>query len=65
VGDHRERAGKSRAHVLIGAAFLIADFSFCSTIASAQSSVALLAVTVESPTQKQKPARAAPTSARE
>jgi iron complex outermembrane receptor protein len=61
---NRERAGKSRAHVLIGAALLTAGFSSPSTIASAQSGVALPAVTVDSPTQKPKPARPMPGPAR-
>jgi len=62
--DHRNRNDRHHAHLLIGAAFLLADLSSSTTIANAQSSVALPAVTVESPTQKRKPARAAGASAR-
>jgi iron complex outermembrane receptor protein len=47
--DHRNRTGKSHAHLFIGAAFLLADFSLSVTVARAQSSVPLPAVTVESP----------------
>jgi iron complex outermembrane recepter protein len=64
AGHNRERAGKSRAHVLIGAALLTAGFSSPSTIANAQSGVALPAVTVDSPTQKPNPARPTPPPAR-
>ncbi|MDH2385332.1 TonB-dependent siderophore receptor [Bradyrhizobium sp. CER78] len=49
-------ADKGRPHLLIGAAFLLADVSSAITPASAQSSVALPPVTVEHPTQKRKPA---------
>jgi len=63
VGDHRNSADKGRAHLLIGAAILLADFSSPVTPANAQSSVALPPVTVESPTQKRKPATAAARSA--
>jgi iron complex outermembrane recepter protein len=63
VGDHRERTGKRHVPLLISAAVLLADFSSFATIASAQSSVALPAVTVDSPTQKRKPARATPAPA--
>jgi iron complex outermembrane receptor protein len=61
--DHRNRISKNHAHLLIGAAFLLADLSFSTTMANAQSNVALPAVTVESPTQRRKPARPAGTSA--
>jgi iron complex outermembrane recepter protein len=61
--DHRNRTNKSHAHLLIGAAFLLADLSFSTTMANAQSSVALPAVTVEPPTQRRKPARPAGASA--
>jgi iron complex outermembrane receptor protein len=64
VGDHRNRADKSHAHLLIGAAFLLADLCASATTANAQPSLALPAVTVEAPAQKRKPARAAGTSAR-
>ncbi|WP_312012302.1 TonB-dependent siderophore receptor [Bradyrhizobium sp. AUGA SZCCT0182] len=64
VQDHRNRTEKSCAHLLIGAAFLLVDFSASTTVASAQSSVPLPPVTVESPTQRAKPARAAGTSSR-
>jgi iron complex outermembrane receptor protein len=63
VEDHRNRVDKGHAHLLIGAAFLLADLSSSATTANAQSSVALPPVTVESPTQKRKPARPAGTSA--
>jgi iron complex outermembrane receptor protein len=63
VEDHRNRVDKGHAHLLIGAAFLLADLSSSATMANAQSSVALPPVTVESPTQKRKPARPAGTSA--
>nr|WP_249147762.1 TonB-dependent siderophore receptor [Bradyrhizobium sp. AUGA SZCCT0177] len=43
---------------------MLADFSASTTVASAQSSVPLPPVTVESPTQRSKPARATGTSAR-
>ncbi|MCC8965731.1 TonB-dependent siderophore receptor [Bradyrhizobium sp. Pear76] len=56
VGDHRNAADKGRTHLLIGAAFLLADVSSAVTPASAQSSVALPPVMVEQPTQKRKPA---------
>ncbi|MBR1148009.1 TonB-dependent siderophore receptor [Bradyrhizobium sp. AUGA SZCCT0431] len=62
--DYRNRTEKNSAHLLIGAAFLLVDFCSATTIASAQSSVPLPPVTVESPTQRSKPARAAGTSAR-
>jgi iron complex outermembrane recepter protein len=62
--DHRDRTERSHAHFLIGAAFLLADFSVFPTAASAQSSVTLPDVTVESPTQKRKPARATAATAR-
>jgi iron complex outermembrane receptor protein len=64
VKDHRNRINKSHTHLLIGAAILIADLSSSTSIANAQSSVALPAVTVESPTQRQKFARPAGPSAR-
>ncbi|WP_312017505.1 TonB-dependent siderophore receptor [Bradyrhizobium sp. AUGA SZCCT0431] len=64
VEDYRNRTEKNSAHLLIGAAFLLVDFCSATTIASAQSSVPLPPVTVESPTQRSKPARAAGTSAR-
>ncbi len=63
VEDHRNRTDRNQAHLLIGAAFLLADLSSSATTANAQSSVALPAVTVESPTQKRKPAGPAGASA--
>lgn len=63
VGNHRNPADKSRTHLLIGAAILFADVSSV-TSASAQSSVALPPVTVESPTKKRQPASAAARSER-
>jgi iron complex outermembrane recepter protein len=57
--DRRNRINKNHAHLLIGAAFLLADLSFSTTMANAQSNVALPAVTVEAPTQRRKPARPA------
>jgi iron complex outermembrane receptor protein len=62
--DNRNRIGKSHAHLFIGAAFLLADFSCSVTVARAQSSVPLPAVTVESPTQNRKPVRANGTAGR-
>jgi iron complex outermembrane receptor protein len=62
--DHRNQNGKSPARFLIGAAVLLTDFSSSITIASAQSSVALPAVTVDSPTERRKPASASRPSAR-
>ena len=62
VGPDRDPADKNRTHLLIGAAFLLADISCTVTSASAQSSVALPPVTVES-TQKRKPAGPATRSA--
>ncbi|HAQ83482.1 TonB-dependent siderophore receptor [Bradyrhizobium viridifuturi] len=56
VGDRRNAADRSRTHLLIGAAFLLADAASSVTPANAQSSVALPPVTVEQPTQKRKPA---------
>ena len=56
VGDRRNAADKGRTHLLIGAAFLLADISSAVTPASAQSSVPLPPVTVDQPTQKRKPA---------
>ena len=56
IGDRRNAADKGRTHLLIGAAFLFADVSAAATPANAQSSVPLPPVTVESPTQKRKPA---------
>ncbi|WP_044536971.1 TonB-dependent siderophore receptor [Bradyrhizobium sp. LTSP885] len=47
-----------RTHLLIGAAFLLTDLSCAVVPASAQSSVALPPVTVESPTEKRQPANA-------
>ncbi|PDT78850.1 TonB-dependent siderophore receptor [Bradyrhizobium sp. C9] len=58
VGDRRNAADKGRTHLLIGAAFLLADVSSAVTPANAQSSVPLPPVTVEQPTQKRKPAAA-------
>ncbi|MBR0900311.1 TonB-dependent siderophore receptor [Bradyrhizobium tropiciagri] len=55
VGDRLNAADKGRTHLLIGAAFLLADVSSAATPASAQSSVPLPPVTVEQPTQKRKP----------
>ncbi|MGF6310731.1 iron complex outermembrane receptor protein [Bradyrhizobium sp. i1.8.4] len=59
VGDRRNAADMGRTHLLIGAAFLLADVSSAVTPANAQSSVPLPPVMVESPTQKRKPAAAA------
>jgi iron complex outermembrane receptor protein len=59
VKDHRTRINKSHAYFLTGAAFLLVDLSFSTTMANAQSSVEMPAVTVESPTQRQKLARPA------
>jgi len=63
VGDRRNAADKGRTHLLIGAAFLLADISSAVTPASAQSSVPLPPVTVEQPTQKRKPAASSARSA--
>ncbi|MBR1201701.1 TonB-dependent siderophore receptor [Bradyrhizobium sp. AUGA SZCCT0124] len=63
VGDRRNAADKGRTHLLIGAAFLLADLSSAVTPASAQSSVPLPPVTVEQPTQKRKPAASSARSA--
>ncbi|SEE25127.1 TonB-dependent siderophore receptor [Bradyrhizobium erythrophlei] len=63
VGDRRTTADKGRTHLLIGAAFLLADISSAVTPASAQSSVPLPPVTVEQPTQKRKPAASSARSA--
>jgi iron complex outermembrane recepter protein len=63
AADYRTQNSKSHGHFLIGAAILLADFSSI-TIASAETSVALPAVTVDSPTQKRKPASVRRTSAR-
>jgi iron complex outermembrane receptor protein len=63
VEDYRNRNDKRHAQLLIGAAFLLVDQFSATTMANAQSSVALPAVTVESPTQRQKLARPASTSA--
>ena len=46
AGNHRHQSLKYPAHFLIGAAVLLADLSFSATIARAQSSVALPAVTI-------------------
>jgi len=59
VKDHRTRINKSHAYFLIGAAFLLVDLLFSTTMANAQSSVEMPAVTVEAPTQRQKLARPA------
>ena len=48
-----------RAYWLIGATFLLGDLSTDMSVANAQSSTALPPVTVESPTQARRPARAA------
>ncbi|TYO64001.1 TonB-dependent siderophore receptor [Bradyrhizobium hipponense] len=56
VSGHRNRAGKSRARLLIGAAVLLAELPSNTTTAQAQS--ALPPVTVDAPTQRPKPARA-------
>ncbi|WP_454625534.1 TonB-dependent siderophore receptor [Bradyrhizobium cenepequi] len=64
AGDDRNRDGGSRARFFIGTVALLAGCSSSITIARAQSSVTLPAVTVESPAQKRNPARAAGTSAR-
>jgi iron complex outermembrane receptor protein len=50
--------------LLIGAAFLLGDMTMGGPMAQAQSGVALPAVTVDAPTQKKRPARAAATLAR-
>jgi iron complex outermembrane receptor protein len=63
VEDHRNLIDKRHAQLLIGAAILLVDLSFSTTMANAQSSVALPAVTVESPTQRRKLARPASPSA--
>ncbi|WP_176535170.1 TonB-dependent siderophore receptor [Bradyrhizobium quebecense] len=63
VGDRRNAADKGHTHLLIGAAFLLADISSAVTPASAQSSVPLPPVTVEQPTQKRKPAASSARSA--
>ncbi|WP_038387416.1 MULTISPECIES: TonB-dependent siderophore receptor [Bradyrhizobium] len=59
VGDRRNAADKGRPHLLIGAAFLLADVASAATPANAQSSVPLPPVSVDQPTQKRKPAAAA------
>ncbi|GKQ52299.1 TonB-dependent siderophore receptor [Bradyrhizobium sp. Ce-3] len=59
VGDRRHAADRGRTHLLIGAAFLLADVSSAVTPANAQSSVPLPPVTVDQPAQKRKPAAAA------
>lgn len=56
VSGHRNRAGKSRAGLLIGAAVLLTECPFDTMPAQAQS--ALPPVTVDAPTQRPKPARA-------
>ncbi|WP_456660620.1 TonB-dependent siderophore receptor [Bradyrhizobium sp. JR3.5] len=63
VGDRRNAADKGRTHLLIGAAFLLADISSAVTPASAQSSVPLPPVMVEQPIQKRKPAASSARSA--
>jgi hypothetical protein len=63
VEDHRNRNDKRHAHLFISAAFLLVDLFSATTIANAQSSAVLPAVTVESPTQRQKLARPAGPSA--
>ncbi|WP_456799016.1 TonB-dependent siderophore receptor [Bradyrhizobium sp. USDA 4473] len=63
AGDRRNAADKGRTHLLIGAAFLLADVSSAATPAGAQSSVPLPPVTVEQPTQKRKPAASSARSA--
>jgi iron complex outermembrane receptor protein len=62
VSSHRYRAGKRRAGLLIGAAVLLAECHSSTTTAQAQS--ALPPVTVEAPTPRSKPARAADQSSR-
>ncbi|MGY4253792.1 iron complex outermembrane receptor protein [Bradyrhizobium sp. USDA 4516] len=59
VGDRRNAADKGRTHLLIGAAFLLADVASVATQANAQSSVPLPPVSVDQPTPKRKPAAAA------
>ncbi|MTV14675.1 MULTISPECIES: TonB-dependent siderophore receptor [Bradyrhizobium] len=59
VGGRRNAADNGRAHLLIGAVFLLADVASAATPASAQSSVPLPPVSVDQPTQKRKPAAAA------
>jgi len=58
---HRNRAGKSRAGLLIGAAVLLAE---CPNTTTAQAQSALPPVTVDAPTQRPKPARASESSQR-
>ncbi|WP_456620592.1 TonB-dependent siderophore receptor [Bradyrhizobium sp. P5_C12] len=62
VSGHRNRAGKSRARLLIGAAVLLAELPSNTTTAQAQS--ALPPVTVDAPVQRPKPARASEQSSR-
>jgi iron complex outermembrane receptor protein len=62
VSGHRNRAGKSRAGLLIGAAVLLAESPSNTMSAQAQSS--LPPVTVEAPVQRPKPARASEQAAR-
>ncbi|WP_456794073.1 TonB-dependent siderophore receptor [Bradyrhizobium sp. USDA 4506] len=59
VGDRRNAADKGRTHLLIGAAFLLADVASAATQANAQSSVPLPPVSVDQPTPKRKSAAAA------
>ncbi|WLA52938.1 MULTISPECIES: TonB-dependent siderophore receptor [Bradyrhizobium] len=59
VGYRRNAGDKGRTHLLIGAAFLLADVASAATPANAQSSVPLPPVSVDQPTQKRKPAAAA------
>ncbi|WP_253590486.1 MULTISPECIES: TonB-dependent siderophore receptor [unclassified Bradyrhizobium] len=59
VGDRRNAADKGRTHLLIGAAFLLADVASVATQANARSSVPLPPVSVDQPTPKRKPAAAA------
>jgi iron complex outermembrane recepter protein len=62
IGGHRNRAGKSRAHLLIGAAVLLAQYPAGSTNVQAQT--ALPPVNVDAPTLRPKPARASEQSRR-
>lgn len=55
---------RRRTRWLIGAAFLLGHVTAATSVATAQTSTALPPVTVDSPTQRAKPARAANTPAR-
>jgi len=62
VSGHRNRAGKSRGRLLVGAVVLLAECPSNTTTAQAQS--ALSPVTVDAPTQRPKPARVTGSSQR-